>query len=402
MKQMPRLFRTAALISAGLFIFILIAGILPVAAADKTKAVIAIGESQIKSNPAGAREAAVADGLKSAVEAAAISELPLPLLTEKFDAVSNLLADRKDEFIQDYKVLQESKTEGIYRVLVQATISIEKLQQAMAAAGVAASIEKMPQVLLLVSEQRPGEPSVRYWWQKDRPVSDEASFSAIKEALQSKGIPVINPQLVPADFLNELQIPAALSDNDAMELGRRFFADAVVVGTAIAQETSNRMGENIRPVRGVFNVHVIFIQTGEKGELIESSATAADKDPAAGIQTSLSEAGKQAGDKLAVQMIAAWEEMLKPNGEIILNINGRNILTNLNEFRNALKNTAGISNQRTLEIASDKAVLSVTYQGKSQELADAILVQSFRGFGVNIYEVDAEIKIGGRDRKQCQ
>jgi hypothetical protein len=389
MKQMPRLFRTAALISAGLFIFILIAGILPVAAADKTKAVIAIGESQIKSNPAGAREAAVADGLKSAVEAAAISELPLPLLTEKFDAVSNLLADRKDEFIQDYKVLQESKTEGIYRVLVQATISIEKLQQAMAAAGVAASIEKMPQVLLLVSEQRPGEPSVRYWWQKDRPVSDEASFSAIKEALQSKGIPVINPQLVPADFLNELQIPAALSDNDAMELGRRFFADAVVVGTAIAQETSNRMGENIRPVRGVFNVHVIFIQTGEKGELIESSATAADKDPAAGIQTSLSEAGKQAGDKLAVQMIAAWEEMLKPNGEIILNINGRNILTNLNEFRNALKNTAGISNQRTLEIASDKAVLSVTYQGKSQELADAILVQSFRGFGVNIYEVAA-------------
>jgi hypothetical protein len=389
MKQMPRLFRTAALISAGLFIFILIAGILPVAAADKTKAVIAIGESQIKSNLAGAREAAVADGLKSAVEAAAISELPLPLLTEKFDAVSNLLADRKDEFIQDYKVLQESKTEGIYRVLVQATISIEKLQQAMAAAGVAASIEKMPQVLLLVSEQRPGEPSVRYWWQKDRPVSDEASFSAIKEALQSKGIPVINPQLVPADFLNELQIPAALSDNDAMELGRRFFADAVVVGTAIAQETSNRMGENIRPVRGVFNVHVIFIQTGEKGELIESSATAADKDPAAGIQTSLSEAGKQAGDKLAVQMIAAWEEMLKPNGEIILNINGKNILTNLNEFRNALKNTAGISNQRTLEIASDKAVLSVTYQGKSQELADAILVQSFRGFGVNIYEVAA-------------
>ncbi len=390
MKQMPRLCRTAAKISAGLFIFILIAGIPPAAAADKTKAVIAIGESQVKSNLAGAREAAVADGIKSAVEAAAISELPLPLLSEKFDAVSKLLADRKDEFIQDYKVLQESKTEGIYRVLVQATISIEKLQQAMAAAGVTASIEKMPQVLLLVSEQRPGEPSVRYWWQKDRPVSDEASVSAIKEALQSKGIPVINPQLVPADFLNELQIPAALSDNDAMELGRRFFADAVVVGTAVAEETSNRMGENIRPVRGVLNIRVIFIQTGEKGELIESSATAADKDPAAGIQASLSDAGKQAGEKLAVQMIAAWEEMLKPNGEIILNIKGRNILTNLNEFRNALKNTAGISNQRTLEIASDKAVLSVTYQGKSQELADAILVQSFRGFGVNIYEVTAK------------
>ncbi len=389
MKQIPHFFRTAVIVSAGFFVFALISGTRPAGAEEKTKAIIAMGESPVKSNLGGAREAAVGDCLKSAVEIAAIGELPIPLLTEKFDAVGNLLAERKDEFIQDYKVLQESKTEGIYRVLVQATISLEKLRQAMAAAGVTASIEKMPQVLLLVSEQRPGESSVRYWWQKDRPVSDEASVSAIKEALQSKGIPVINPQLVPADFLYELQIPADLSDNDAMELGRRFFADAVVVGTAIAEETSNRMGENIRPVRGVLNVHVIFIQTGEKGELIESSATAADKDPAAGIQASLSDAGKQAGEKLAVQMIAAWEKQLQPGGEVILSIKGKNILANLNEFRNALKNTAGISNQRTLEIASDKAVLSVTYQGKSQELADAILVQSFRGFGVNIYEVAA-------------
>jgi hypothetical protein len=89
-------------------------------------------------------------------------------------------------------------------------------------------------------------------------------------------------------------------------------------------------------------------------------------------------------------LIASWEEMLKPNGDIALNIKGRNILANLNEFRNALKNTAGVTNQRTLEIASDKAVLSVTYQGQSQELADVILLQTFKGFGVNIYEVTAK------------
>jgi hypothetical protein len=360
------------------------------AAADKKKAIIVMGESQVKSNLTGAREAAVADCLKTAVESAAIGELAVPLLTEKFHAISNLLADRKDEFIQDYKVLQESKSESLYRVLVQVTVSTEKIQQAMSAAGITAKVETLPQVLFLVAEQRAGETSMLYWWQKDRTATDEVSVTAIKEIFQSKGMPVINPQLAQTDFLNQTQLSALLTDEEALELGKRFFADAVVVGTAIAQETSNRMGENIRPVKGAVNVRLIFTQTGEKSAPIEVSATVADKDPSAGSQAALSEAGKQAGEKLAAQLIATWEEMLKSNGEIALTIKGRNVLANLNEFRNALKNTAGVTNQRTLEIASDKAVLSVTYQGKSQELADAILLQTFKDFGINIYEVTAK------------
>jgi hypothetical protein len=248
----------------------------------------------------------------------------------------------------------------------------------------------MPQVLFLVSEQRADESSPRYWWQKDRPTADGAFASAVSGVFQSKGIPIVNPKIVPADFLNEMQLSATLSDEEALDLGKRFFADAVVVGTAVAEETANRMGENIRPVKGAVNVRVIFTQTGERHEAVETSATAADQDPAAGSQTALSEAGKQAGEKLAARLIAAWEEMVKPNGEIALNIKGRNILAGLNEFRNALKNTPGVTNQRTLEIAPDKAVLSVSYQGKSQDLADAILLQTFKGFGVNIYEVTAK------------
>lgn len=389
MNPIHRLITAAIVVSAFFFASGLIAGGPSSAAADKTKAVIAMGESQIKPNLTSAREAAVTDGLKAAVENAAISEIPLPLLTEKFQSVGNLLADRKDEFVQDYKVLQESKTDAIYRILVQATISMDKLQEALAAAGITATIEKMPQVLFLVSEQKAGETSIQFWWQKDRPAAAEASVAAIKEVFQSKGIPVINPLLAQGDFLTEPPLSATLTEDEAITLGKKFFADAVVVGSAIAEETSNRMGENIRPVKGEINVRVIFTQTGEKSVPIEASATAAEKTPASGSQTALSEAGKQAGEKLASRILSAWEEIQKPNGEIALNIKGRNILANLNEFRNALKNTAGVTNQKTLEIAPDKAVLSVFYQGTSQELADAILILTFKGFGVNIYEVTA-------------
>jgi len=359
----------------------------PVLAEEKTKNITVIGQSQMRPDIAAAKNEAVGNALLSAVENAAIGEFPLSVITEKFQSIGSLLAERKDEFIVEYRVLQENKADKQYRVLVSATVSLDKLQQALSAGGIIATIEKMPQVLVLIAEKFAGDTEFKYWWQNRQPVSSETSGPALKEILASKGFPIINQQLVPSDFFNDLQLAAELTDDEAIDLGKRMFADVVIVGTAQASETPNRMGENIKTIKGAVTVRVIFPESGEKTELIQDSATAADSDAARGSQKALSDATRQAGDKICSQMLAKWQEIQKPTGEITLHLTGRNILANLNEFRNALKNTSGVTNQRTLEIAPDKAVLSVSYQGESKVLADAILLQSFKGFGVNIYEI---------------
>ncbi len=354
---------------------------------EKTKAVIAMGETQVKPNIPSAREAAVADALKSAVETAVIGELPTPLLTEKFQALCNLIADRKDEFIIDYKVLQEAKTETILRVLVQATVSMEKIQQAMSAAGIVETVETPPRVLFLISEHRAGETIARYWWQKQRPAMEPPAVSAIEEIFESKGIPIIYPLQVQTDFSDDMPFPAVLSDSDAMTLGKRFNADAVVVGTAVTQETSNRMGENIRSVKATLGLRVLFILSNDRIEPVEFTATAADTDLTASSQSALTAAARKAGNDLSQQVMAAWIQIQKTTGEITVTLKGKNMLANLNEFRNALKKTVGVGNQRTLEIAADRVVLLVNYQGKSQDLANALVLQTFNGFGLHIYEV---------------
>lgn len=357
------------------------------ASVEKTKTITIIGESQIVKDIAGAKNSAISDCLLFAVQNAVIEQLPLSLLTGKFQSVSSLLSDRRNDFVLDYKVLQESKTDKQYRVLVQATVSLDKLQQALTDAGIMSTVKKMPQVLFLIAEQHAGDIEFSYWWQKEKPASEAISATSIKEVLKSKGFPVIDPQFVPADFFDNLQMNAALTDAEAIDIGKRLFADVVIVGTGVSAETQNRMGENIRSVKGIIDARVLFTETGDSLGPFQNSAIAAEKDIAVGSRQALTDAGRQAGEQLASQILSKWEEIQKPTGEITINIKGRNILAHLVEFRTALKNIPGVTNQRTLEIAPDTALLSASYQGAAKDLADAILLQSFKGFGVNIYEI---------------
>ena len=78
MKSILRLDLTAVLALTSLFVSGLMTDIPLATASEKTKVVIVMGESQIKSNLSGAREAAIADCLAAAVKNAAIGELPCP------------------------------------------------------------------------------------------------------------------------------------------------------------------------------------------------------------------------------------------------------------------------------------------------------------------------------------
>ena len=42
------------------------------------------------------------------------------------------------------------------------------------------------------------------------------------------------------------------------------------------------------------------------------------------------------------------------------------------------------------EMSADQAVMAVSYQGTARSLADALLLKTFAGFGLDIYEVTAE------------
>ena len=59
-----------------------------------------------------------------------------------------------------------------------------------------------------------------------------------------------------------------------------------------------------------------------------------------------------------------------------------------------MKNMPGVEGIQILEILPDQATIMVDYQGEARALADALILNPYDNFGINIYEVmDKRIKL---------
>jgi len=101
-----------------------------------TRTLTVVGAAAVQgSNIAAARDAAIANGLMQAVCLATVEIASPEGFAENFKKLSELLLDRPDEYIQDFKVLSEATFAKNHRVLVQATVAGNKIREALAGAG---------------------------------------------------------------------------------------------------------------------------------------------------------------------------------------------------------------------------------------------------------------------------
>ncbi len=355
---------------------------------EKTKVVSVIGGSRIYSDILSARSAAVSECLFTAVESTAIDILPFSSLTVNFEVISGILTTQRSKFIQDYKVLKEFNTDTDYRVLVQATVSVDKLSEALAGAGIMISSENLPKILFLLAQKHVDDLSMQYWWKKGQPRLQEQSVAEpLGQIFESKGFPIIDHTMIAENFFDDLNLSGKLSNPEAVQLGKLLNADLVIVGTAVADENANRMGENVRSFKGSVIIRAILTDTGEQIASASDMATSVSTDPGTGSIYALSDASYRAGSVLVSRILSKWHELQERSGELTISINGTDILANLVAFRNSLKNIEGITSQRTLEMTANAAVLAISYQGTTQKLADALLLKTFDDFGINIYEI---------------
>ncbi|NQT10002.1 MAG: hypothetical protein HQ573_02385, partial [Desulfobacteraceae bacterium] len=132
------------------------------------KTVLVIGTGEIYSdNVAVARNRAISNSLVSAIENVAKDFLPLESLVQNFQVINEILYSNTEEFVQRYKVLTEALSGNNYRVMVQATVSIDKVQQQLSIAGIMIGKKSMPRVLFFIAEQSTEDSLPKYWWGED-------------------------------------------------------------------------------------------------------------------------------------------------------------------------------------------------------------------------------------------
>lgn len=101
-----------------------------------SKTYVVVGQSGVKPDGLNAaKENAIADGKRTAVEQMTAELLSLDLLVQQFPAIDTGIYDQADRFVQYYKVLNEHQENNTYRVLVQVKVSGQMIREKLRSAG---------------------------------------------------------------------------------------------------------------------------------------------------------------------------------------------------------------------------------------------------------------------------
>ena len=83
-----------------------------------------------------ARDRAIDDSMKRAVERIIYLFISEDVAQENFDAINDNIYSKSQDYIQDYRILKEGMEKDLYRVSVQATLSVRDIKDDLAMLGI--------------------------------------------------------------------------------------------------------------------------------------------------------------------------------------------------------------------------------------------------------------------------
>jgi len=354
-----------------------------------TQTVVVIGTGKIyKADSAGARTTAIEESLVLAVERVALDLVPAEVLNQTFQTFNKTLYDKIAEFIEGYRVLAEFQDKDAYRVVVEANVSVAGLKKLMADAGIMSGGKSLPKILVLISEQRTEDQLPQYWWGQQTVLGNIFSVNALVETLKNRGFQVADHLSISQNKTIDARYDKPdLSNYEAASLGLELNADVAIVGMAALDKTQTTIGKNIRSFKGIVSARAVRTDTGEEIAAITQSGVTADADEASGTRNALSAAGSQAGETLASQIIAVWQNKKEASKIIEIVVEGTSNLTNFEKFIRILNKISGVRNLQIKELKADEALVTVKFQGNAKALADDLMLNSHESISINIYEV---------------
>ncbi|MBA4367482.1 MAG: hypothetical protein C0403_07570 [Desulfobacterium sp.] len=346
----------------------------------------------VQNNVAKARENAISESLITAIGIVMSDLAPSDTLVSNFQSANEILFTHTDSFINDYRVLAETKYENRYRVLVQAKISANKIKQQLLEIGILSSETKKPKVLFLISQQNTGDIQPHYWWDIQSPELENKAETILSEIFTRKGFVVkSHPSSTTLFEAKDLVLNTPEPDhNTIIRLAKLVQADIAIVGRSFAEQTSNTMGKDSHSFKGTLMARAINIsKESEIGKTFQTANTINTDENSGGLDA-ISQSASLAGEDLAVQLISSYSKKENEQSIIKIVVEGTRTLSNFVKFRKALSSLKNVGEIRSSEMKSNETTLIVEYRDKINTLAESLMLQSFDSFGINISNVSPD------------
>lgn len=326
------------------------------AATGAEQVVQVTGQATISTTPAAARQQALNDALRQAVEqvmGAYISSSSTLRTTDAFEDLQQRLMKRSDGFGRVTQVLQESQSGGIYTVTVRVAVSRPSLEKELKAF---LTLKGDPRIIVAIPES-----ILR------RVVPDPAAETEIQRSLIAAGYRVIDLKQAELNALRDVTREGT-SGQALRELRTRYQADLLVTGEAFAEEYGNVLGQRAYSAR--LELKIVDLATAQVIYSDAFTGTGVGNTDAVAGKTALQNVARTAAPALPGSLLS-W---LSGNGKaagrtFTVRIQGLPSFSALNTTLATLRNTASVTTVLNRHFDAAGALVEVEYSGAPEELA---------------------------------
>ncbi|MFO7638068.1 MAG: flagellar assembly protein T N-terminal domain-containing protein [bacterium] len=309
-----------------------------------------------------ARDAALSDALRRAVEQGVGTFIDSETRVENFQLLSDRIYARARGYVSSYRVITEGREGDRYRVVVRAKVKTADIENDLAAIGVLLREQGRPRLMVVVREL----PAGGSWDSYDPAMSREMLETMMIDAFQSKGFPVVDAATVVRNIEKEqLRLILAGDDRSAMLAGMKTGAEIVVAGTVERSAASRVVAGAAREFHR-FRVSARAISV-ESGEVLGAAA------PTVELPFSEDEARRRAADTTSAALISrilgGWTR--RENVTIIQASNAT--FGRVQQLRDEIRaKLRGVTQVITRDLTGNAATLEVVSETSSPEVLDGL------------------------------
>ena len=352
---------------------------------------VTTGQQKIyKQNITAAKKRAVDQALSQAVQNAFAAIVSRQVFASNLEFLYDRLLPGARDFVTTYRVLDSIQYKDSYLVGVESKINLDLLERRLQEARILKSGKDKPTVLFFIAEQTPEDILPKYWWGNNPEPYTSLADTELKKALTGNRVAfTVKGRDFPDPSYYNITFSSIYDEAAAMDLGRALKADLVFIGKAGASESFNRMGDE-KAFDAVVDIRGYDLASGTAVIHTKTNATATSQTEAEGIVQALTQAAGAAGQELMQKIDQFWSQTLRKENSFNVAIEGENFLPRFLALKRRFQNIRDIQNMQPREIGSSHAVMEITYKGSPEQFANAVLLKTFEGFGIEIAEVSEE------------
>lgn len=351
----------------------------PRALAQESATVTVEGMAPISGgNTMTAREAALRDAMRKAVETGLGTLVESRTIVNNFALVNDQIYSRASGFVSSYEVLSEQKQVDTYVMTVKAVVNTQQLGNDARALGLLQELVGKPKMMIMVDE---------YWWESGLPkesqeaVDDPASAARIAERFLAKGFSLVDAETVKKLRASEMMTMDDLMNNGdaivrlAQQAAAEYGAEVLILGTCKAEPVSVVGGKYT--ASATFSAKIVDASTGALMGTKQYSQNGVGASP----EQARSESGGRAGDgvseTLVTQVVQYWQDKANNGMDYLIKLyNVDSFIQQGMKFMTGLKNVAGVTHakKRTWDEKLHRMEIDITYKGNDvDELTMAIV-----------------------------